>query len=371
MIEMAEGLAERHHADPYVSWDAAGEYPWEFMKELAAHDLTGIDIAEEKGGQGLELIDSMLVIEAVAKRIPHLADAVQGSNFGAIRQIAAFGNDRVVDDVLRPILAGEALATIGMSEPGGGSALATLRSSAKRDGGDVVVSGTKVFNSNGPHATHFVVWVRFGPEREDVGAVIVPADSAGFSRGADERFMSGEKHCVLNFDECRVPVEYVLLDHDGMRRMMSIFNIERLGNATRSYAYGAFAQRLATDYMLERETAGGRLADYQGLQWKLADLQVKLESARLLLYQAALGLRDGSPDPLLTSQAKLAANEAGFDAAHQALQIFGGYGYTEDSPLNYVFKRTRGWMIAGGSVELQRHRIARELLKRRERALAA
>jgi len=371
MVEMADGLAFRHEPDPYVSWEAAGEYPWAFMKELADHGLTGIDMPEEHGGQGLALLDAMLAIEAVAKRTPHLADAVQGANFGAIRQLSAFGGERVVADVIKPILAGEALATIGMSEPGGGSALATLRTSVRRDGGDVVVNGSKVFNSNGPHATHYVVWARFGPDREDVGAVVVPADAPGFERGQDERFMSGEKHCVLSFDDCRVPADYVLLDRDGMRRMMSVFNIERLGNATRSYAYGAFALRLATGYLLERETAGGRLADHQGLQWKIADMHVRLESARLLLYRAAVELRDGKPDPLHTSQAKLAANEAGFEAAHQALQIFGGYGYADDSPLGYVFKRTRGWMIAGGSVELQRHRIARELLKRYERAAAA
>jgi len=145
---------------------------------------------------------------------------------------------------------------------------------------------------------------------------------------------------------------------------MSVFNIERLGNATRSYGYGEYALRLATGYLLDRETGGGRLADHQGLQWKIADMRLALESARLLLVQAATSVKDGVPDPLHTSMAKLAANEAGFDATNEAVQIFGGYGYTDDSALNYVFKRTRGWMIAGGSLEVQRNRIARELFKR-------
>lgn len=266
--------------------------------------------------RGLDLIDAVLALAAVAETAPHLADAVQAANFGAVRQIAAFGSDRVVEEVLRPILAGRALATIGMSEPGGGTALSHLHTRARREGAEVVLHGGKVFNSNGPHATHFVVWARFGDERHDIGAVVVPAGAPGLERGATERFISGEAHCALSFDGCRVPADHVLLDHDGMRRMMPVFNIERLGNATRSYAYGELALRLATGYMLERETAGGHLAD------------------------------------------------------HQALQIFGGYGYTSESQVDYLFKRTRGWMIASGSVEIQRQRIAREVLRRHRPARA-
>jgi alkylation response protein AidB-like acyl-CoA dehydrogenase len=367
IIEMADGLAGRH--DPgAITWEEAGEYPWDFMEELAAHELTGIDIPEEQGGRGLSLLDSVLVIGAVASRSPHLADAVQGSNFGAVRQISKFGGDRVIKDVLHQILAGEALATIGMSEPGGGSALASLRASARYDGGDVVINGEKLFNSNGPHATHIVAWARFAEGPRGVGAVVVPVDTPGFTKGKTEHFMSGEGHCTLTFEDCRVPREYVLVEEDGMRKMMSVFNIERMGNATRSWAYGEYALRLATGYLLDRETGGGRLADYQGLQWKLADMRLRLESARLLLWQAATELTDGVPDQQNTAMAKLAANEAGFEAANQALQIFGGYGYTDDSPLNYVFKRTRGWMIAGGSTEVLRNRIARTVLKRHARA---
>ncbi len=364
LAEMAAGLGARREPDPNVSAEEAGEFPWDFARELHEHDLTGIDLPEAKGGQGLDLVDSVLVLSAVAGNAPHLADAVQATNFGAIRQVAAFGGERLIDEVLRPALSGRALLTVAMSEPSGGSALGGLHTRARSVGDTVVVNGGKVFNSHGPHATHCVVWARFGAEPETIGAVVVPTDTRGFSRGATERYMSGEVHCALSFDDCEVPAEYVLLDGDGMRRMMPVFNIERLGNATRSHAFGELALRLATEHMLERETGGGRLADHQGLRWKIADMRLRLDSARLLVYRAALQLRDGNPDPLNTSLAKLAANEAGFYAASEALQIFGGYGFTEDSPLNYIFNRTRGWMIAGGSVEVQRNRIAEELLKR-------
>jgi alkylation response protein AidB-like acyl-CoA dehydrogenase len=364
MVEMAAQLASRHAPGPRVSWEQAGTFSWGFMSELAEHGLTGIDVPEERGGQGLSLLDAVLVICAVAEASPHLADAVQAANFGAIRQLAAFGSDCAVDEVLRPALAGRALVTVAMSEPAGGSAVSKLRSRALVDGPAVIVTGSKVFNSGGLHATHYVVWVRFSDEPDGIGAVVVPADTPGFERGAPEQFMSGEVHSTLSFDRCRVPVEYVLLDHDGIRRMMSVFNIERLGNAARSYAYGELALRLATKYMLERETASGRLADFQGLRWKLADMRMKLDAAQLLLYRAATELRDGVPDALRTSVAKCFANETGFEVAHQAMQILGGYGYSMDSPMPYIFARTRGWMIAGGSVEIQRNRIASELLRR-------
>jgi alkylation response protein AidB-like acyl-CoA dehydrogenase len=364
LVETASGIAARHAPDPHVSWEEAGTFPWEFCRDLAAHALTGVDIPVDRGGQGLALLDSVLVLEAVGSTAPHLADAVQVTNFGAVRQIAAFAGERVVSEVLAEILAGRAMATIAMSEPGAGSAVTSLTTRAVVDGEVVRVTGQKVFNSNGPHATHYVVWARFGEERDQVGAVVVSAESPGFSRGKPERFLSGEAHCALHFEGTEAPREYVLLERDGIRKMLSIFNIERLGNATRSLAFGELALRLATTHLLERETGGRRLADHQGLQWKLADARLQLDSARLLLYRAASCLTGGVPDPMYTSMAKVACNEAGFNVANQALQLFGGYGFTTEYPLDYLLMRTRGWMIAGGSVEVQRNRIASEMLKR-------
>ena len=364
LVELASGLARRHAPDPHVSWDEAGTFPWEFTRALAEHGLTGVDIPVERGGQGLSLLDSVLVLEAVGSTAPHLADAVQVTNFGAVRQIAAFAGERVVKEVLGEIMAGRAMATIAMSEPGAGSAVTSLTTRAERDGEVVRLTGQKVFNSNGPHATHYVVWARFGGGKDDVGAVVVAADAPGFSRGKPERFLSGEAHCALHFNGATSPAEYVLLDRDGVRRMLSIFNIERLGNSTRSLAFGELALRLATGHLLERETGGQRLSDLQGLRWKLADARLQLDSARLLLYRAAAVLNNGVPDPMYTSMAKVACNEAGFNVANQALQLFGGYGFSTEYPLDYLLMRTRGWMIAGGSVEVQRNRIAAEILKR-------
>jgi alkylation response protein AidB-like acyl-CoA dehydrogenase len=251
-----------------------------------------------------------------------------------------------------------------MSEPEAGSAVKHIRTRARRIGDEVRVTGQKIFNTLGPVATHYVVWARFGDQPRDIGAVVVPSDAPGFSRGRTERFISGESYCSLYFDEAVVPAHNVLLEGDGVKKMLSVFNIERLGNAARSVGLGELALELATDHVINRETGGKRLSDHQGLRWKLADMRIELDSAKLLLYRAACSLIDGVPDPMHVAMAKCHANEVGFRIANEALQLFGGYGYTTDNPLDYIWKRTRGWMIAGGSVEVLRNRVSSEILKR-------
>jgi alkylation response protein AidB-like acyl-CoA dehydrogenase len=363
VMDLAAALARAHAPDTTVSWDEAGSFSWEFLQALASAGLTGIDLPESVGGQGQTLVDAILVIEAVAAVAPHLADAVHATNFGAIRQMAAFSSTSLVDEVIGTILAGNALPSIAMSEPGAGSAVNDLTTRARREGAEIRINGEKTFNTFGPIATHYVVWARFGDGQRDMGAVVVPATSPGLERGKAKRFVSGEQYCSLHFDDVRVSADYLLLDNDGLRKMMSVFNIERLGNAARSVGLGQLALQLATDYMLTRETGGRRLSDLQGLRWKLADMRIRVDAARLLIYRAASTLRDGLPQPGLVAQAKCFANEAGFFAADTAMQLFGGYGYTTESPLDYIWRRTRGWMIAGGSVEIMRNRVASEQLR--------
>lgn len=339
-------------------------YPFEYLQTLARYDLTGIDLDESDGGQGLQLIDAILVLEAVTRISPRAGDAVQATNFGPIRQIAALGTPALRQRFLTPLLNGEALTSVAISEPEAGSAVGEMRTSARIEGEEVVIDGSKVFNSNGPFVTHFVVWARFGEGIRGIGAVVVPADAPGFSRGRAEHYLSGEAHCTLHFEGCRVPAENVLTDEGGPHRLMPIFNIERLGNAARSLACGWHALDLAIEHLRERRMGGRPLADYQGLRWKVAEARTSLEAARLLLYRAATELRDGMPDATLSAMAKFACNKAGYDAANEAAQLFGGYGMSTEYPLAYLLARTRAWMIAGGSLEVMRNRIADGLLGR-------
>lgn len=331
----------------------------EMLPRLSSNGFAGINIPVDLGGQGGGMLDAVLAIEAAAKLNPVAGDAVQALNFGAVQQVAHHGTADHQHRFLAPCLQGELLTAIAMTEPAAGSAVGELSTSARVDGTSVYLSGSKVFTSHGASADFFVVWVRFGPERRDIGAVIVERNAPGFTIDDTHTFMSGEPYGVLYFDDAAVPAENILLDGDGFRRMLSVFNVERLGNAARALALGQAAFDLAVSHANTREQFGARLIDKQGLQWMLAEAHVQLEGARLLLRQSAASADAGTLTSGDTAMAKLACNRAGYMASDTALQILGGSGFDSESLVNYHFRRTRGWMIAGGTVEQMLNRIAR------------
>ena len=177
--------------------------------------------------------------------------------------------------------------------------------------------------------------------------------------------MSGEHYCDLLMEGCRVPKDYVLRDENAVRDMLSIFGVERMGNASRALALAEAAFERAVEHARTREAFGRPLAEFQGLQWKFADMRVRLDGARLLLYRAVSEADQGVPDPTNAAIAKLSANETAFYVANEALQIFGAMGYSRQLPMEYFVRRTRGWMIAGGSIEMLKNRIAEHVFDRR------
>ncbi len=361
----AAGIAARYF-DPHTSPgpDNHREFVRERATRLAALGLTGIAFPTEDGGQGGSLLDSMLVLREVARVCPRTADVVQAYNFGGIRQLQAAGSDELKAEFLAPALTGSTLISLAMSEADAGSALSRMRTVARFDRGDVVVDGTKLWATHGVDADTLIVWCRFtdtnAANHGEVGAVVVPDDAPGFSRGATEHFMSGERYCEMVFDGCRVPARNVLVDRDGFRRLFPVFNIERLGNATRSLALAAAAFEHAKDYVQQRSVDRGLLRDQQGIQWKIADMRMRLDAAELLLMRAASA--EGGPSDQQTAIAKCYANETGCFVADESLQILGAVGYSTQSPVEYIFRRTRGWRIAGGTSEVLRNRIARNEL---------
>jgi alkylation response protein AidB-like acyl-CoA dehydrogenase len=358
--------ARRLAVDRFAPTAFTGEgFHWEAARILAEAGLTGLTIPVEAGGQGGSLFDAVLVMEAVSQVCPRSGDAVQATNFGAIRQVAEFGGARVREEVLGALLAGQAVISAGMSEPEAGSALTELRTTARYDGDDVILDGQKVWSTHGPDVTHSVIWARFGPRTRDIGAVVVPVDAPGFTKGKPERYMSGEGHCAFFLDGCRVPREYVLADHDALRRMFTIFGVERVGNAVRALSLAQSAYERAVEHASTRIQFDRPLCEFQGLQWSFADMRMKLEAARLLIYRATVNADAGAPDPAEAAIAKCFANEAAFEVANAALQVFGASGYSAEFPLEYIVRRTRGWMIAGGSVEMMRNRIAEDIFERR------
>ncbi|MCR4513056.1 acyl-CoA dehydrogenase family protein [Aeromicrobium sp. 50.2.37] len=362
LVDSVTKLAEKEFAPKAFQ---RTEFAWDSLKVLADNGLTGLTLDPELGGQGASLLDAVLVMMAITKVCPHSADALQASNFGAIRQVANFGSDRVKREVLPRLLAGEAIVTAGMSEPEAGSALTELRTSARIEGDEVVLNGQKVWNSHGPEASYSVVWCRFGPTTKDIGAVLVPFDSPGFSRGKTERHMSGESHCQLYFDECRVPRDYVLAESGAVRSMLSIFGVERMGNASRALALAESAYERAVEHAQVRTQFGKNLCEFQGLQWKFADMRIQLDASKMLLFRAVADADAGAPDSTDAAIAKVHANETAFKVANDALQVFGASGYSQEFPMEYIVRRTRGWMIAGGSTEILRNTIAQSVFGRR------
>jgi alkylation response protein AidB-like acyl-CoA dehydrogenase len=353
---LAPGALERAH-DPRYAWDIA--------RMLGDQGLLGLTIAETDGGQGAGLATAVAVIRAVARHCPKSADILQAGNFGAIRTFAQFGTPEQKAAYLPDLLAGRGLIALGMSEPEAGSAATELTTSVTEDGDDIVIDGTKIWSTHSVDATLFLVYVRFGPGTGNIGSVLVERGDPGFTLGAPSSYMSGETWAQLYFDGCRVPRSRILLGPGGFKKQMSGFNVERIGNAARSLALGRLAFDLARDHVSQRTQFGRTLNEFQGVQWTFAEAAVELDAAEALLDRAVRNAEGGLPSAYETTVAKLAANKAGFHAADAAMQMMGALGYSTESLVEYCMRRTRGWMIAGGSIEMMKNRIAEEIFGRR------
>ncbi|ASK35611.1 acyl-CoA dehydrogenase [Alcanivorax sp. N3-2A] len=354
--KLADGALERAH-DP--------SYPWDIARLLAGQGLLGILVDEADGGIGGTLMDAVIAIQELALVCPKSADVVQAGNFGAIRTFAEYAEPQLKERFLPDLLAGKQLLALGMSEPDAGSAATELKTSAREDGDHYIINGSKVFSTHSPDATAYLIYVRFGPGVGGIGSVIVERGTEGFEVGKPSAFMSGEEWSPLYFDNCRVPKTNVLLGPGGFKKQISGFNVERIGNSSRALALGRHAFNVARDHALVREQFGRPICEFQGIQWKFAEMAMKLDAAQFLLYRAATNADRGLPSPYETSVAKLACNLAGFECANESMQILGGMGYSTETLVEHCFKRTRGWQIAGGSLEILKNRIAEEVLGRR------
>lgn len=340
-------------------------YPWDLARLLGKNNLLGITLREQDGGQGATLTDAVIAIQEVALVSPKAADVVQAGSFGAIRTFAEYATPEQKQRFLPGLLSGEELLGLGMTESEAGSAVTDLRTTARPDGDDFLINGSKIFSSHSPDATVFLVYVRYGPGVGGIGSVLVERDTPGLTVGPPHAYMSGDEWSELVFEDCRVPAGNVLLGPGGFKKQISGFNVERIGNAARSIALGRYAFNTAREHAMTREQFGKPLCEFQGLQWKFADMAIKLDSAQLLLHRAATSADDGMPSAYETSVAKAACNVSGFEVASEALQVMGGLGYSTDSLVEFCLRRTRGWMIAGGSVEILKNRIAESVFDRR------
>jgi len=362
--DAARRFAGKHLKAGALARAHAAEYPWDVAKLMAGQGLLGITAAQADGGQGGTLMDAVIAIETVAAACPRSADVVQAGNFGAIRVLAEYGTPLQKEKYLKRLLSGEAVISVGMSEPEAGSAVTDLATTAKPDGDGYVVNGSKVFTTHSSYADVYLAYVRFGPGVGGIGSVLIDTKAPGVRFGQRSKFMSGEDWAQVTFEDVRVPPEMVVLKEGGFKKQIAGFNVERIGNTARSLALGRYAYEEARQWAMQRKQFGRLLCEFQGLQWKFADMKIKLDAGQLLLYRAAANADRGFPSAEETSIAKAYCNQAGFEVASEALQVMGGLGYSQESLVEYCMRRCRGWMIAGGSIEILKNRIAEGVFER-------
>jgi len=352
---LAKGARERAHSS---------DYPWDVARLMAGQGLLGIAIAEADGGQGGSLIDAVIAIETVASVCPRSADVVQAGNFGPIRVLAEYGTPEQKQKYLKRLLAGESVISVGMTEPEAGSAVTDLQTTATPDGKGFRVNGSKIFTTHSGYADVMLVYVRFGPGLEGIGSVLIDTKGQGVRSGKPSKFMSQEEWVQTYFENAFVPAGMVVLKEGGFKKQIAGFNVERIGNSARSLALGRYAYERAREWAMQRRQFGRLLCEFQGLQWKFAEMKIKLDAAQLLLYRAATNADRGFPSPEETSIAKVYCNQAGFEIASESLQVMGALGYSEEELVEYCLRRCRGWMIAGGSIEILKNRIAEGVFER-------
>ncbi len=364
--QTVQAFAERELRPIAFTHESRGDYPREMQQKMAEMGLLGMTLPEEYQGGGRTPVDAIMVMEEIGRVDPLAAGIVFGANFGPIRAVARYGTDQQKEKYIPPVCRGEGSMSIAITEPTAGSAATELKTRAVQDGDHYVLNGAKSFISDGDRADAFMVYCRFGEGIEGIGSIIVDRETPGFSVGKNEPNMSGTIQNQLFFENATVPAGNVLIKEDGFRKMMMAFNAERCGNATMSLATAQCAFEKALAYAQERTQFGKPIAEFQGIQWMLADMKVKIDAARLLIYRAVVNGEQGFPSRLEAATAKVFSNEMGVEVTNAALEIFGGYGYSREYPMEWLVRFARGWTIAGGTAQIQRNNIARELLKGRD-----
>ena len=365
--EAARAFAEAEFAPHSALWDEEKIFPVAVMRKAAELGFAAIYVAEEMGGSGLKRLDAALIFEELAR------GDVAVSAFISIHNMASWMIDRFGSDSLRakynPRLATmELIASYCLTEPGSGSDAAAMKTSARRDGDHYVLNGSKAFISGAGVSDLYLVMARTGgPGAKGVSTFVVEKGTPGLSFGANERKLgwNAQPTALVNFDDVRVPVENrVGEEGEGFKFAMAGLDGGRLNIAACSLGGAQLALETATDYLKTRHQFGRPLADFQALQFRLADMATELEAARLMVRNAADALDRKDPAATkLCAMAKRFATDAGFEVANQALQLHGGYGYLRDYPLERIVRDLRVHQILEGANEIMRVIIAREMLK--------
>lgn len=365
--DAARSFAEGEMAPHAAEWDEKSVFPEDALRAAAALGFAGIYVREDVGGSALGRLDAAIIFEELAAACPSTAAYISIHNM-ASWMIDRFGSDEQRQRFLPKLCSMAHFASYCLTEPNAGSDAASLGTRAVRDGDHYRLNGTKAFISGGGRSDIYVVMVRTGEDGPGgISTLVVEAGTQGLSFGAQEKKLGwhSQPTAAVIFEDCRVPVANRLGEEgDGFRIAMMGLDGGRLNIGACSLGGARTAMDAAIAHMKERRQFGKRLADFQALQFRLADMKADIEGARLLLYRAASLLDAKSPDATMQcALAKRVATDAGFTIVNEALQLHGGYGYLRDYPLERILRDLRVHQILEGTNEIMRVIVARNLLK--------
>ena len=364
--EMARSFAEDNLAPKALEWDEKGHFPEDVVRSVGELGLAGIYVREDVGGSGLGRQEAVLIFEALAHGCPSIGSFISIHNMVAW-MIDQFGTEEQRQKWLPKLCSMELIASYCLTEPGSGSDAAALRTRAEQDGNMWKLNGAKAFISGGGHSDLYLTMVRTGEDGpKGVSAVLVEDGTPGLSFGANERKMGwrAQPTSQVQFDDCKIPANHLLGEEGaGFKHAMAGLDGRRLNIAASALGAAQAALEKALQYAQERKAFGKHLADFQAMQFKLADMEIRLQAARALLYKAAWKLDNKTPDAgKFCAMAKQFVTDAAFETANDALQIHGGYGYLADYGMEKIVRDLRVHQILEGTNEIMRMIVSRALL---------
>jgi butyryl-CoA dehydrogenase len=370
--EMTRAFAEKELAPAASRLDRDGAYPHEHLRKLSEMGLMGVFMPEEYGGAGMDFLSYVTALEEVSKAWASLGTIMSVNNSLVCGPIFRFGSETQKKRYLPLVARGEWLGCYALTEAGAGSDAGSIRTRAARVDGDYVLNGSKVFTTNGSQANLAIVYAVTDPTqgKQGISAFLVERGTPGFVVGKieDKLGLRSSETAALSFEDCRVPQENLLgREGEGFRIALETLDGGRIGIATQAVGIAQACIEESLSYSKERRQFDRPIADFQAIQWMLADMTTEIDAARLLTYRAAWLHEQGREVTRAAAMAKLFASEASNRAAYKALQIFGGYGYIKDFAVERLFRDARVTTLYEGTSEIQRLIIARHLLRDGER----
>ncbi|WP_174734753.1 acyl-CoA dehydrogenase [Mesobacillus harenae] len=365
MRKMVRDFADTEIA-PFVEKMEQGEFPREVLKKMGELGLMGIPIPEEYGGAEMDFISYIIAIHELSKVSATVGVILSVHTSVGTSPILYFGTEEQKQKYVPKLASGEYLGAFCLTEPSAGSDAGSLKTRAVKDGDHYILNGSKVFITNGGEADTYIVFASTSPElgSKGISAFIVEKNTTGFFVGKDERKMGlhGSRTVQLTFEDMRVPAENLLgKENEGFKVALANLDVGRIGIAAQALGIAEAALEVATAYAKERRQFGKPIAAQQGIGFKLADMATAVEASKLLIYRAAELRAKGERCGKEASMAKLYASKTAVDVATEAIQIFGGYGYTEDYPVERYFRDAKITEIYEGTSEIQKIVISKQL----------